>query len=52
MLILSALDALIALPINSFFLSIYFWILLGITIIFSINLAAILYGIFTNTTPY
>ena len=31
--------------------ALYFWVILGITLTFTVNLGMLLYGIWTNTTP-
>jgi hypothetical protein len=50
-LVLSCVEALIELSVSSFTTAIYYWILLAITLVFTVNLATISYGIATNTSP-
>ncbi len=50
-LVLSCMDGLIGLQANTIPKAIYYWILFGITLTLSTNLAILLYGISTNTTP-
>ena len=50
-LTLANLTSLINLPINSFPLSIFYFVNIGVTLTFGVNLFILFYGIATNTTP-
>ena len=49
-LVVCGLDTLLSLDANSYLLALYFWMIVVITLTFSINSIILFYGICTNTT--
>jgi hypothetical protein len=52
LLVLLGFGSLIALEVSSFPLALYFWATLALSLTFLTNLSMLVYGIFTNTTPF
>jgi hypothetical protein len=51
LLVLSCVDGLLGLPVDSFPNAACFWLLFAATLALGVNLAVLLYGILSNTTP-
>ena len=51
LLVISGFGSLKTLDVTSLWLGFYFCATLGITVVFSVNLIILVYGVLTNTTP-
>lgn len=51
LLVFEGLSSLFSMEIDSLWMGLYFWVSLGITLTFLVNLSLLVYGIITNTTP-